>query len=111
MVTETSTEYKEVTDDSDFADFGSGLDGRFSTISNDGSDIKKLSTQFPVPAKTTLLSHKIGSKSSPPSSSDDENDTFEEDVLKKHNEYRNKHGCMPLKIDKKVSFYVECKSV
>jgi len=107
VVTETSTEYKEVTDDSDFADVGSGLDGRLSRISNGGSDIKRLPTQIPVHVKTILPSQGIGSKSSSPSSSDDESSTFEEDVLKKHNEYRKKHGCLPLKIDKKLCSYAQ----
>lgn len=97
VVTETSTEYKEVADDSDFTGFGSGLDSKFNSIPQRDSNFKDSSSQFALPC--------ISTKSS--SSSDDEGDTFEEDALKKHNEYRKKHGCPPLKMDKKLCKYAQ----
>ena len=101
MVTETSTEYKEVKDDADFTGFGSGLDSKFNSIPQRDSSFKPSSSQFALPSKSTFPESSISTKS-PSSSDDDEGDTFEEDALKKHNEYRRKHGCSSLKLDKKV---------
>lgn len=88
MVTETTTEYKEATDDSGFSDFGSG----FPTNS--------FSSGFPQLQKAKE------SSSSSSSSEDEDEETgrakFEEEALKAHNEYRAKHGVAPLKLDKKV---------
>ena len=36
-----------------------------------------------------------------------ENDTFAEDAVNSHNEYRQRHGCSPLKIDAKVDLCLE----
>lgn len=105
VVTETSTEYKEVTDDSDFTDFGSGLDSKFNSIPQRDSSFKTSSSQFALPSKSTFPESSISTKSS--SSSDDDGETFEEDALKKHNEYRTKHGCPPLKMDKKLCKYAQ----
>lgn len=104
VVTETSTEYKEVTDDSDFTGFGSGLDGKFKSISKSESSPKTSFTQFALPSKSKSPGSSVSRKSSS-SSSDDDDDKFEEVALKKHNEYRKKHGCSSLKLDKKLCKY------
>ena len=38
--------------------------------------------------------------------SESEAGVVEEDALKKHNEYRRRHGCSPLKLDKKVDLHI-----
>ena len=90
VVTETTTEYKEVTDDSDFGNFGSS-----SGFSSPGAD------QFKRIESTGKASPKSGSKSSS-SSEDESEDKFEEESLKAHNNYRANHGVGPLKLDRKV---------
>jgi uncharacterized protein YkwD len=85
VVTETTTEYKEVTDDSDFGNFGSG----FASPASD--QVKRIQSSGP----------KSGSKSSS-SSEDESEDKFEDESLKAHNQYRAKHGVAPLKLDRKV---------
>ena len=104
VVTETFTDYKEINDDSDASGFGSGFDSKFSSFPDFDSSFKTssskaLQSSSTSPFKKSNLSTKSSSSSS--SSSEDEDD-FEEDALKKHNEYRQKHGCPPLKLDKKV---------
>ena len=90
VVTETTTEYKEVTDDSDFGNFGSS-----SGFSSPGAD------QFKRIESAGKASPKSGSKSSS-SSEDESEDKIEEESLKAHNNYRANHGVGPLKLDRKV---------
>ena len=90
-MTETTTEYKEVTDDSDFAD-------KFGNAAAAGG----LGFQRGNEAAMVTSS----------SSSEDENEEnaeakFQDQALKAHNEYRDKHGVAPLKLDKKVCRAVE----
>jgi uncharacterized protein YkwD len=91
VVTETVTEYKEVTDDSDFAGFGPLSDQQHS-ISTSSSFPKLGSSSGPKP-KTD---------SSSESDEEEAEAKFAEDALKAHNEYRTKHGVKPLKLNKKV---------
>ena len=88
-MTETTTEYKEVTDDSDFAGFDTSA---FPGLQSTNPNFEQLK-----------VSENASSDSS--SDSDDENeDKFQEEALKSHNDYRQKHGVPPLKLDKKVRF-------
>ncbi len=87
VVTETTTEYKEATDDSGFSDFGLNA-----------------AQQFPG---FQLKSEVKPAESSSSSSSEDEDEDkaeakFQEEALKAHNEFRANHGVTPLKLDKKV---------
>jgi len=91
VVTETTTEYKEVTDDSDFAD-------KFGNAAAAGG----LGFQRGNEAAMVTSS----------SSSEDENEEnaeakFQDQALKAHNEYRDKHGVAPLKLDKKLCSYAQ----
>jgi len=109
VVTETFTDFKEINDDSDASGFGSGFDSKFSSFPDFDSSFKTssskaLQSSSTSPFKKSNLSTKSSSSSS--SSSEDEDD-FEEDALKKHNEYRQKHGCPPLKLDKKLCKYAQ----
>jgi len=97
VVTETTTEYKEAAtgDDSGFSDFGQG----FSTSSSGGPFHSKSEIKPP--------------ESSSSSSSEDEDDLeaaaikFQKEALDSHNQYRQKHGVAPLKIDKKLCSYAQ----
>jgi uncharacterized protein YkwD len=89
VVTETTTEYKEITDDSDFGNFGSSSSG-FPDSDPKWKEVKRIEAD-----------RKSGSASS--SSEDESEDNFEEESLKAHNLYRAKHGVQPLKLDKKVN--------
>ena len=105
VVTETHTDYKEINDDSNSDGFGSGLDSRFSSIPQLDSKFKSSPSKFEQPkSKSPFQKSSVSTKSSSSSSSEDDDDSFEEDALKKHNECRKKHGCPPLKLDKKVLF-------
>jgi len=108
VVTETHTEYKEISDDSDFSGFGSGLESKFSSIPQLDSGFKASSSRLASSpsTKSSFPKSNLSSKSSKSSSSEDEDD-FEEDALKKHNEYRRRHGCSPLKLDKKLCKYAQ----
>ena len=103
MVTETSTEYKELTDDSEQSGFGSDLHNKLRSIPLQLEGYQDSAPQ-PFPQSKTLFpeSTSISTKSSF-SDSDDTDGSFEEDALRKHNEYRAKHGCPPLKLDEKVN--------
>ena len=93
VVTETTTEYKEVTDDS----------GGF-------SDFPQLSSaNSAASGQQTLLKAESSAESS---SADEDEDSakkfekeekFQKEALKAHNDYRAKHGVEDLKLDKKVS--------
>jgi len=86
VVTETTTEFREVTDDSDFGNFGTS------------TGAPKLETRPEV--------KKIGpaakTESSSSSSEDESEDQFAEEALKAHNMYRARHNVGPLKLDKKL---------
>jgi len=90
VVTETTTEYKEATDDSsDFAD-------QFGKVA------AATGLEFPGMQQTVASS----------SSSEDEAEEhaeakFQDQALKTHNEYRAKHGVAPLKLDKKLCSYAQ----
>ena len=90
VVTETTTEYKEATDDSGFSDLvGSSNFPQISSNSSFGDAV--------VQSKPSAESSE--------SSSDEEEDNeekFQEEALKAHNDYRAKHGVELLKLDKKV---------
>ena len=91
VVTETTTEYKEATDDSGFSDLvGSSNFPQISSNSSFGDAV--------VQSKPSAESSE--------SSSDEEEDNeekFQDEALKAHNDYRAKHGVELLKLDKKVS--------
>ena len=90
VVTETTTEYKEATDDSGFSDLvGSSNFPQISSNSSFGDAV--------VQSKPSAESSE--------SSSDEEEDNeekFQDEALKAHNDYRAKHGVELLKLDKKV---------
>ena len=91
-MTETTTEYKEVTDDSDFAGFDTSAFPGLSTTTTSTSGLPNFGSTATVT-----------NASSDSSSSDDEDEgKFQEEALKSHNDYRQKHGVPPLKLDKKV---------
>jgi len=74
VVTETSTEYRDVNDESDFV---------------------KLGKSSPPPSPCPVSNPRSESLSS-----DDESEgQFEDEALKAHNMYRAKHGVKPLKLD------------
>ena len=106
VVTETFTDYKEINDDSDASGFGSGFDSKFSSFPDFDSSFKSSSSKALQPSSTSSFqkSNPSTKSSSSSSSSSEDEDEFEEDALKKHNEFRQKHGCSPLKLDKKVRF-------
>jgi len=106
VVTETFTDYKEINDDSDASGFGSGFDSKFSSFPDFDSSFKSSNSKALQPSSTSSFqkSNPSTKSSSSSSSSSEDEDDFEEDALKKHNEYRQKHGCAPLKLDKKVIF-------
>jgi uncharacterized protein YkwD len=95
-VTETTTEYKEITDDSDFNDdFGTSKDG----FADFGKSLGTTSGPF------QSLSNEVKDGSSSSSSDEDEENAeakFVDEALKSHNKYRAKHGVKPLIMDKKV---------
>jgi len=109
VVTETFTDYKEITDDSSSPGFGSGLESRFSSIPQLDSGFKSSHSKTTLPTSTsTFPKRNVSTKSSSSSSSsEDEDNSFEDDALKKHNDYRKKHGCTPLKLDKKLCSYAQ----
>lgn len=81
VVTETTTEYKEATDDSDFT----GKLGQFPGFQQ----------------RKTLV------EASSSSSEDENEENFQEQALQSHNEYRANHGVPPLKLDKKLCSYAQ----
>lgn len=85
MVTETTTEWKEATDDSGFSDFAN--DPKWGLSSNLSGGPSVAATE----------------ETSSSSSEDEKEETFQEEALKAHNDYRAKHGVPPLKLDKKVN--------
>ena len=94
VITETTTEYQEIDDDSNF-------EGPTLTSS--------ITSGFFETKPTTTEPKKSVRKESSSSSSDDDKETsaddFEKEALKLHNEYRKKHGSPPLKLCKKVPIY------
>ena len=111
-MTETTTEYKEATDDSDFSDFGANND--FPSLLTEFSNSSR-PFQLGPEGLQGLPSTKATTESS--SSSDDEDEgqseeKFQKEALEAHNEYRTKHRVGPLKLDKKVShiFIITCSS-
>ena len=91
VVTETTTEYKEATDDSGFSDLvGSSNFPQISSNSSFGD---------------AVVQSKPSAESSESSSDEEEDneDKFQDEALKAHNDYRAKHGVELLKLDKKVS--------
>jgi len=95
VVTETTTEYKEATDDSGFSDLvGSSNFPQISSNSSFGDAV--------VQSKPSAESSE--------SSSDEEEDNeekFQDEALKAHNDYRAKHGVELLKLDKKLCSYAK----
>jgi len=101
VVTETTTEYKEVTDDSDFAGFDtSAFPGLTTTTTTTSGGLPNF--DFKNQGGAT-----VANASSDSSSDDEDEDKFQEEALKAHNDYRQKHGVPPLKLDKKLSSYAE----
>ncbi len=95
-MTETTTEYKEVTDDSDFAGFDtSAFPGLTTTTTTTSGGLPNF--DFKNQGGAT-----VANASSDSSSDDEDEDKFQEEALKAHNDYRQKHGVPPLKLDKKV---------
>ena len=88
VVTETTTEYKEVTDDSGFENFGAN--SNFPQLSSSGFG-------------ETSASTKVESSESSSDEEEDSEEKFQKEALKVHNDYRAKHGVEDLKLDKKVS--------
>ena len=111
VVTETFTDCKEINDDSDASGFGSGFDSKFSSFPDFDSSFKSSNSKALQPSSTSSFqkSNPSTKSSSSSSSSSEDEEEFEEDALKKHNEYRQKHGCAPLKLDKKVKliFFID----
>lgn len=97
VVSETTTEYKEINDDSDFANFGTG------------GSVGELSAQFPSLANFGAAPTKKTEAASSSSSSDEEEDEskFAEEALKVHNQFRDKHGVKPLKMDKELTKHAQ----
>lgn len=92
VVTETTTEYKEVTDDSGFENFGT--DSNFPQLSSSGFG-------------ETSASTKVESSESSSDEEEDSEEKFQKEALKVHNDYRAKHGVEDLKLDKKLCSYAK----
>lgn len=98
VVTETTTEYREATDDSGFSDFG-----------NSGS----ASSNFPGLTSTSDFGSNFQTSSkveSSDSSSDEEEETeekFQKEAIEAHNDYRVQHGVSKLKLDAKLCSYAK----
>jgi len=92
VVTETTTEYKEATDDSGFSDFGLNA-----------------AQQFPgFQLKSEVKPAELSSSSSFEYEDEDKAEAkFQEEALKAHNEFRANHGVTPLKLDKKLCSYAK----
>lgn len=100
-MTETVTEFKEISDDSDFAafenDFMTKSDGIFA------NNIKV--EREPNLTKVERKSPDVKVERRPKSDESPEDlGKFAEEALIAHNEYRRKHGVKPLKISQKVRF-------
>lgn len=100
VVTETTTEYKEATDDSGFSDFNNA--GQFQSFSTTSGSLGG-PAGFPLKSSEA----KAADSSSSSSSEDESEDKFEEAALEAHNEYRKKHGVAALKLDKKLCSYAQ----
>ena len=94
-MTETTTEYKEVTDDSDFAGFDTSAFPGLTTTTTTSGGLPNFDFKNQGAAA-------VANASSDSSSDDEDEDKFQEEALKAHNDYRQKHGVPPLKLDKKV---------
>jgi len=96
VVTETTTEYKEATDDSGFSDFGNSINtSNFPGLTNNSDFGRNFQTSTKVESE---------------SSSDEEEETeekFQKESLEAHNDYRAKHGVSKLKLDSKLCSYAK----